>query len=262
MPFVNNDGVRIHYEVVGEGSPLLLVHGLMGFHEDWIDNGYVQELKHDYMMVLVDLRGHGESDKPVEPEAYKLRPMAEDIVEVMDELDVSKSHYVGHSLGGYVGLGLTKYALNRLNSLTVLDYGPYQAEHLSEVKETWEGYYSQGKELMISLIASSITDETPPFYKNALMKWVENYRKVDVTPYTAWCKIREQEELTNVFPSVNIPCLFICAENGTYKIPAKEISEMINGAEYRLMKGLSHIDVWGRSDLVLPHVKSFLEKNG
>ena len=261
MPFVDNQGVSIHYEVEGQGPSLFLVHGLMGSHEDWIDNRYVEQLKDEYELIRLDLRGHGFSDKSTEPEAYRLRPMVEDIISVMDDLEVSRSHFVGYSLGGYIGLGLTKYALNRLKSLTVFDYGPYQAEHLSNVKETWAGYFNQGKEFMISALTSSMTGVTPTFYKKALMNWAEKYRKTDTTPYKAWCEIREQEELASIFPQVDVPCLFICAENGTYKVPAKEISGMIPDAEYILMKGLIHLDVWGRSDLVLPYVKNFLKKN-
>lgn len=260
LPFSNNNGVKIHYEVYGEGPPLLLVHGLMGCQEDWINNLYVQELENEYKMVLVDLRGHGESDKPVEPEAYKLRPMTQDIVNVMNDLGLLKIHYLGFSLGGYVGLGLTKYAIDRLFSLTILDYGSYKPERLNRIKEEWKQYFNNKKEFMISRFLSIITEDTPQFYVDALKKWAELYRIVDVTPYKAWCLIKEEDHLSNTFPSVNIPCQFICAEKGAYREPAKVISEIIPRAEYYLIDNLTHADVWGRSDIVLPYVKKFLMK--
>jgi len=72
MPWANNHGVRIHYELEGEGPPLILLHGLS---EDlaWCrDYGYVESLKNDYKLILIDARGHGASDKPHNPDAYKL----------------------------------------------------------------------------------------------------------------------------------------------------------------------------------------------
>ena len=68
-----NDGLRIHYEVVGSGSPLVLYHGLTGSGQRWRDTGYVAGLVEDYRLILIDARGHGESDKPHDQEAYGRR---------------------------------------------------------------------------------------------------------------------------------------------------------------------------------------------
>ena len=61
MPFADNNGVRIHYQVEGEGPPLVLHHGLAGTLEDWRYFGYVEELKRDYQLILMDARcsSHG-----------------------------------------------------------------------------------------------------------------------------------------------------------------------------------------------------------
>ena len=50
MPYVSNQGVRIHYEVEGSGTPLVLHHGTMGSYESWKDFGYVDALKGDHQM--------------------------------------------------------------------------------------------------------------------------------------------------------------------------------------------------------------------
>jgi pimeloyl-ACP methyl ester carboxylesterase len=64
MPTTINDGLRIHYEVVGSGEPLLLYHGLTGSGERWRDTGYIAGLAEAYRLILIDARGHGQSDKP------------------------------------------------------------------------------------------------------------------------------------------------------------------------------------------------------
>ena len=62
VPYANNQGVRIRYEVEGRGSPLVLAHGLLGYLEQWYELGYVDSLKKVFKLILVDLRGHGRSD--------------------------------------------------------------------------------------------------------------------------------------------------------------------------------------------------------
>jgi pimeloyl-ACP methyl ester carboxylesterase len=64
MPYANNNGVKIYYEVEGQGPPLLMLHGFAGSLEDWREAGYVAAFKNDYQLILVDLIGHGKSDKP------------------------------------------------------------------------------------------------------------------------------------------------------------------------------------------------------
>ncbi len=57
MPYANNNGTRIHYEVEGVGPPLLLQHGTTGSWEDWAEFGYAQPLRKEYRLILVDARG-------------------------------------------------------------------------------------------------------------------------------------------------------------------------------------------------------------
>ena len=114
MPYASNHGVRIHYEVMGDGPPLVLQHGFYGSGEDWIEFGYTEALRQKYRLILLDARGHGDSDKPHDPEAYTLQHMAADVVAVMDDLSIDKSHYLGYSMGGWIGYGMAKYAPARL----------------------------------------------------------------------------------------------------------------------------------------------------
>ena len=125
MPYVNNNGVRINYEVMGDGPPLVLQHGFFGSGEDWIEFGYTEALRQKYHLILVDARGHGDSDKPHEPEAYTLQNMTADVVAVLDDLHIDKSHYLGYSMGGWIGYGMAKYAPARLHALLIGGAQPY-----------------------------------------------------------------------------------------------------------------------------------------
>ena len=103
MPFANNNGVKIYYEVEGQGPPLVLAHGISMGLNNWRRNGYTDALKKDFQLVLYDARGHGRSDKPHEPAAYGLLNMAEDVVAVLDDLGIGQAHYFGFSMGAKVG---------------------------------------------------------------------------------------------------------------------------------------------------------------
>jgi pimeloyl-ACP methyl ester carboxylesterase len=70
MPFVTNQGVRIHYETFGSGPALLMLHGTFHCGSDWVDIGYVDAFKAERQVILLDSRGHGQSDKPHDPAAY------------------------------------------------------------------------------------------------------------------------------------------------------------------------------------------------
>ena len=59
MPYVTNEGIRIHYEVDGDGPPLVLQHGFTQKVKSWEMAGYVDALKPLYRLIRVDARGHG-----------------------------------------------------------------------------------------------------------------------------------------------------------------------------------------------------------
>jgi pimeloyl-ACP methyl ester carboxylesterase len=88
MPYSVNQGVRIHYQIEGDGQPLVLQHGFTDSLEAWYELGYVEGLKTDYRLILIDARGHGASDKPHEPDAYERDRNVADITTVLDDLEI------------------------------------------------------------------------------------------------------------------------------------------------------------------------------
>jgi len=128
MAFTNNHGVRIHYEVIGKGIPLILHHGLTASWVDWIEWGYVDALKDDYLLILPDGRGHGLSDKPHDTTAYDLHHRVGDVTAVLDDLGIAQAHYFGYSMGGYIGLGMAKHARERIKAFVIGGTHPYEED--------------------------------------------------------------------------------------------------------------------------------------
>lgn len=101
MPMVEvGEGVRLHYREVGQGNPLLFLHGYACSMDVW--DHQVLELSRDYRCITLDLRGHGDSDKP--DSAYSLEELAGDIGAVVEQLDLHNLVLVGHSIGAALAL--------------------------------------------------------------------------------------------------------------------------------------------------------------
>jgi pimeloyl-ACP methyl ester carboxylesterase len=96
-----NSGVRIHYQQVGEGPDLVMVHGITGNLAVWHLN-IVPALSERYRILTYDLRGHGYSDTP--PTGYTLDDMATDLHELLDELRIERPIVAGHSYGADIAL--------------------------------------------------------------------------------------------------------------------------------------------------------------
>jgi pimeloyl-ACP methyl ester carboxylesterase len=98
--FFEANGVRLHYVVVGHGTPVILVHGLAFNHAaEWKLPRIFQRLSQQYRVIALDNRGHGKSDKPYDPAQYGLE-LVDDVVRLMDHLGIARAHVVGYSLGG------------------------------------------------------------------------------------------------------------------------------------------------------------------
>jgi len=94
-------GLRIHYQQVGEGPDLVMVHGLTGNLAVW-HLRIVPELAEHFRILTYDLRGHGHSDTP--PSGYTLEAMADDLLGLLDELELERPLIVGHSYGADIAL--------------------------------------------------------------------------------------------------------------------------------------------------------------
>ena len=96
------DGVRIAYDIVGEGEAIVLVHGFGASRvQNWREPGWYDTLTvAGYQVVALDCRGHGESDKPHDLAAYGESAMANDIALVMRAAGHERAFVMGYSMGG------------------------------------------------------------------------------------------------------------------------------------------------------------------
>lgn len=100
---VSLDGTHIAYDVTGKGSAIVLLHGGWHTRQNWHDAGYVRRLKHNFKVIAIDIRGNGESDKPIDPIYYKTEKMCQDILAVADACNAERFSIWGFSYGGNIG---------------------------------------------------------------------------------------------------------------------------------------------------------------
>jgi pimeloyl-ACP methyl ester carboxylesterase len=94
------DGWRIAYQRSGQGEPVLLVHGITTYSFIW--KNIAKRLSKNYDVIVPDLLGCGDSDKPMEIE-YSLINHAEILKGFLKKLNIDKIHFVGHDVGGGIG---------------------------------------------------------------------------------------------------------------------------------------------------------------
>jgi len=116
----DSQGVKIGYEVAGDGEPLVLVHGLAYDRAGW---GRLPELlAKSFRVLLVDNRGVGESDAPEGP--YAVQQLAADVAAVLDDAGVERTNLFGVSLGGYIAQEFALGYPERVQKLVLVSTAP------------------------------------------------------------------------------------------------------------------------------------------
>lgn len=126
MPYaVASDGVKLYYETVGDGEPIVFVHEFAGNMRSW--ENQMRYFGRQYQCIAFNARGYPPSEVPESVDAYSQLQAVKDIVAVMDEAGVEKAHIVGLSMGGFAALHFGLNFAERALSLCAAGIG-YGAE--------------------------------------------------------------------------------------------------------------------------------------
>jgi 2-succinyl-6-hydroxy-2,4-cyclohexadiene-1-carboxylate synthase len=117
------DGLRLHVQTLGEGDPLLLIHGFTGSIMSWGEE-LLSGLSQGHEVVAVDLVGHGKSDISTDPERYRMEEMLQDLEEILDSLSIPEARWLGYSMGGRLALAGAVLRPSRVSSLLLESASP------------------------------------------------------------------------------------------------------------------------------------------
>ena len=117
MGILEEEDARLNYEVIGEGSPVTLLHGFTQSGRSWRE--VISMMPAGRRWVVPDLRGHGATRvRPGAP--YTMEACTEDLVRLWDSLGIARSHLVGYSMGGRLALNVAATRPERILSLLTI----------------------------------------------------------------------------------------------------------------------------------------------
>jgi pimeloyl-ACP methyl ester carboxylesterase len=247
MPYATNQGVRIHYRVEGDGPPLVLQHGYTWNMESWSRSGYVETLKSQYQLVLLDARGHGASDKPHDPAAYLLPLKVGDVVAVLDAIKVRASHFWGYSMGGWIAWGMAKYAPERVQGLIIGGAHPYgrtlPASSRLDGSDPTAFVEALTRRLGFDFATLPVADQADTLDNDFLALGAD---QLDRPP------------LDDMLPTMRMPCFLYSGEADDVTSRMQECVQHMPNASFVSFPGLNHPEAFWRADVVLPVVMKFL----
>jgi pimeloyl-ACP methyl ester carboxylesterase len=235
----------------------MLLHGGGARRQDWYTDGYIDRLKDEFTLLPVDLRGHGESDKPLDPTCYTTDKMGDDLLAVADACGLERFMICGYSFGGSV----SRYLAARSDRVAKL--------------------------IMIgNRLGPGVSGEFRQFALDFRARWMPVVKGSGKVFDPRSLPAREQEEIAQLsFPGELLPVVLawsdamldwgtilpgdlrcptlwlIGSENGGSLKSWEECKHLVPGSKLRvhILEGLDHGHEMSEIDQVLPVVKPFLQ---
>jgi pimeloyl-ACP methyl ester carboxylesterase len=263
MPELSNIGVRISYDVLGQGRPLVLLHGWSCDRSWWTEPGYVDDLKRDHHLINVDLRGHGASDKPHEPAAYRADVLTSDVLAVADEEGLDRFAIWGQSYGGLIAWMTANAVSERV--VAIISSGYWDPRPISEDPPSWySAWYEQVSEALLRSggegLIEVFKEEEGEAFPRAYPAWAQAVTlRVDPLALLAAEAQLTKEGLTDRerFP---VPALLIAGELEDPNDEAAVVAGMIPNGQSLRLPGLGHPEACAASGLTLPTARAFLDR--
>ena len=251
MPRVLNDGVAIHYRVEGSGSPLILLHGFTDSSETWYELGYVDALKAKHQILLPDTRGHGQSDKPHDQQAYTPANFAADIVAVLNDAGIRKAVCWGYSQGGWIAFALAQHAAERVSGLIIGGAASAGSAYQAE----------PGKDDPLLAVLRRGAGASAPLFGEWLTPAIEQRLRANDTAALIAC--RQQRLVTGGYSNLGkiaVPALLYAGNADPIHDAARQSASEISDAVFASLPGLDHIGAMCQPHLILPQAQQLLEK--
>ncbi len=255
MPSVAILGNRIYYERIGDGPPLVLLHGNPGTHRLW--QHQIDHFKSRYTLIAVDMRGFGRSAKPVGAD-YHPYALAHDIAQLITVLDLQRPVLAGLSMGSMVGLSLALEHPDRIGGLILAGATSDRRDRdpdgeLQRLAHLGFDHYLR------ELVTSWYRPGTDP----DLIEWTLcEVRTTELHVRVATIRALAGFYVTERLHQINVPTL-ILAGGIDITAPcdrAQVIRDRIPGAELAVIPDTAHMFITEAPDQVNRIIEAFLQK--
>ncbi|MBI3988282.1 MAG: alpha/beta fold hydrolase [candidate division NC10 bacterium] len=260
MPYTKVNGVRLYYEIAGEGTPLVMAHGLSLDHAMW--EPQVAAFSDRYQTITYDNRGHGLSEAP--PQGYSIEVFAEDLYGLLRFLGVERVSLMGLSMGGRIALRFVLSHPEMVRALILVDAqsqapSPEQMSAFAKVAELAEaGKMREAVDHLYGLpFMSGLSEKRPEWVKRHKAKLVR-WSPVGL----AWSTraIMRMASLTDRLQEIRVPTLAIVGERDTAYIPfAERYQRTIPQCKKVVIPGATHMTNLEEPELFNTVLQNFLE---
>jgi pimeloyl-ACP methyl ester carboxylesterase len=231
MATIDRDGVKLYYEVHGHGPPLILTHGYSSTSQMWQDQ--VEALSRQHRLILWDMRGHGRSDYPDDPDAYSEAHTIGDIAALLDEVGAERAIVGGLSLGGYMSLAFYRARPKRVRALLIIDTGPgfkkdeARAAWNKRAQDTAERFEREG----LSALQASSRERSGVTHRDA--KGLAHAARGMLTQRDA--------RVIELLPEIAVPSLIVVGADDTPFLAASDyMAAKIPGAKKSVIPSAGH----------------------
>ena len=194
-----------------------------------------------YRLVLIDARGNGRSDRPHDVESFSQLNRASDVIAVLDDLGIDRTHFFGYSMGGLIGAAMLQHFPERLIGLVLGGYNPYAPSSLAEIPDTQAEYEANVR------ARPGITEE-----RRARM--LTNDAASLRASVASWAGSESPPEVLRN----SVPKLFFCGtEDPSYEGSRRAGSEA-NDARFFAIQGKDHGGAGEAVDISAPRILEFL----
>ncbi|MEX0805185.1 MAG: alpha/beta hydrolase [Candidatus Binatia bacterium] len=236
MPYCTKSGVKTHYDVSGEGYPLVLVHA-----NPFDRRLFIYQVAHFstyFKVVNIDLRAYGYSDKPAMP--ITMTDLCEDVVAVCRQENVSEAVFAGVSVGGVMGLQLGLDHPELFKALILVGCSSMPGDRYGS---RIEGYLKQGvAKFHIQHLTDLVSKDFAPskMGKYLLGMHTEMDSSLSAPAIAEIFNALQNRDLTSRLPELKMPVLIMNGEFDNSLKRSKEMSTRIAGAEHRTIPGAGH----------------------
>ena len=226
------NGVNLSVRKVGNGFPTIMVHGNRDCKETLMKLALSLEQTVGGQYILLDLRGHGESEKV--KSGYTIDQFAEDVFGVMEKLGISKANYIGHSLGSTVGIRFAAKHGDRLERLVLLSAAATFQIGFKRPEFSREQFAEQLKETNSRAAEFFFSKEFPQIAEQITGHWLE----VDYDVHMQMIKMKHPD-LSEEAKSIKNKTLIITGRQDAATTPenAKELAALIDGSCMEIVPG-------------------------
>ena len=258
----DSHGVRVAYELRGDGEPLVLVHGLAYDRAGW---GRLPDLLAErFRVVLLDNRGVGESDVPAGP--YAVAQMAADVVAVLDDAGIARTNLLGVSLGGYIAQELALTYPERVAKLVLVSTapgGPKAVPMPQATQDVFARYPTMERVAGLRMFVENSLGERGVHELPDLVEEILQYRLGHAPTVDAWLAQATAGATFDSFDrigAIGVPTLVIAGGADVVVDPrnAALLGELIPGARVEIVPERGHLLVWEDSERVAELVTEFL----